>query len=196
MPSSTIDKWLIGRRQFLKGMLWFCVLSQVPYLVTSCENKSESSNLTDFQIKELDAILQTLLPNDGIGPDAHDIHGLEYIQWTLKDPLLKVDGKNFIIEGIDKISEGSFEEFKTDFANLQQSKRKFLIQKIIELDWAEKWVSVMLSLLLEAMLSAPLYGFNQEAIAWKWLQHKGGIPAPKPEYLFPQVLKKYPSLHG
>ena len=179
MPSSTIDKWLIGRRQFLKGMLWFGVLSQVPFLTTSCENNSDNPNLTDFQIKELDAILQTLLPNDGFGPDAHDLHGLEYIQWTLNDPLLKADEKNFIIEGIDKISEGSFEEFKTDFANLQQSKRKFLVQKIIELDWAEKWVSIMLSLLLEAMLSAPIYGFNQEEIAWIWLQHKGGIPSPK-----------------
>jgi gluconate 2-dehydrogenase gamma chain len=178
----------LSRRGFIKGMLWAGVVSQIPF-IPSCEPTAIDLVLSQEEKDLAKAILHILWPSDGFGPDVEEIKAVEYIQWTLHDPLLSESEASFLKGGFEKFNQYTQEKMHASFLSLNPEEQENSIAQLSRNSWGEKWLSSLLTLLMEAMLSDPTYGFNQNATAWKWLNHQGGIPRPKEGNLYPEIIE-------
>ena len=60
-------------------------------------------------------------------------------------------------------------------------------QRMVDEPHGELWISTLIVYLLEALLCAPAYGGNPEAIGWHWLGHQPGFPLPDPDHIYPKL---------
>ena len=47
-----------------------------------------------------------------------------------------------------------------------------------------RWLSLMMTYLLEALLSDPVYGGNKDQKGWQWLEHIPGFPTPTTDQVY------------
>ena len=107
----------------------------------------------------------------------------------MQDPNILEEDKQYLLDGIKWIHETAQEEQQQDFLQLNSAKQEALIQFIATKNWGENWFSYMLTLIVEAMVSDPIYGFNKNAIGVKWLEHQYGIPRPNNQTKYPEIFK-------
>lgn len=188
-----IDKWMLSRRKFIKATVLAGIASQIPFFNSCIENshKKSDNELDSHQNISLESIFMYLFPDDGFGPSAKSINALNFFHWTLKDPQITDEDKTFIINGINWIDEACNEKYLMDFISLDSKKQKLVLIKISNVDWGETWLSLMMTMIIEALLSHPLYGGNTNESGWKWLNHFSGNPQPNSELLYPQILETF-----
>ena len=187
-----LDSWKLSRRKFLKGMALAGIASQVQFL-GSCWGEEDKTNqiiLSQNSEKTLAAIQQILFPNDGFGPDAKAIHALKYFKWVLTDKQMDEEDKKFILNGIEWTSELTQKEHSKYYFELNTKEQKMMVIKMSNLDWGETWLSIIMTFILEALLSNPLYGGNPNEEGWKWLNHYQSGPQPTKELLYPQIFNE------
>lgn len=180
----------ISRRRFLKGTLAVGAMSQIVFL-QSCVNEILPPNdiLTKKQYQTVITVQNILFPKDKNGPGASDFNAHEYLIWVLSDNRLDPEDNQYIIDGIRWIEESAEEHYSKSFLKLSESKQEELILKVSKENWGESWLSVILNFIFEAMISDPLYGFNNDSIGWKWLDHQVGNPRPTKELLYDKIFK-------
>jgi gluconate 2-dehydrogenase gamma chain len=160
---------------------------QIPFL-NSCL-KNNASPLTDKQANCLKQIQNILLPADNFGPSAKDINAFNYVLEVLNDPLYDKDQREYIISGLSKINDIAQKDKNTDFINLSSGEQDNYVQILSQdKNWGESWFSFQLSLLMEALLSDPIYGSNTDESGWKWLAHTSGYPRANNLNKYPQIL--------
>lgn len=184
-----VDKWSYSRRKFLKSIAIAGIAAQIPFL-SACWNEEQKGSDESFpleSIKTIKAVQLILFPDDGFGPDASSINASDYFQWALHDQQMNIEDKKFIINGIEWTTDLSMSEYTKPFYELETKQQKLLIIKMTALDWGETWLSVIMSFILEALLSNPIYGGNTNMEGWKWLKHYSGSPQPNVELSYPQI---------
>jgi gluconate 2-dehydrogenase gamma chain len=62
------------------------------------------------------------------------------------------------------------------------SQRDEVLRAIASSTAGDRWLNVIMSYVLEALLSDPVYGGNPQGIGWQWLQHQPGFPRPTQPY--------------
>lgn len=193
-----IEQWHLSRRQFVKGLLIAGALTQIP-LLSACTNSENHKNknkklpfgtLNQNQQSTLKEIQDILFPNDGNGPSASDINALSYLQWVILDPRMDPSEVEYIINGIQWIEETANENYSKPFLDLSQPQKEQLIEDISIENWGESWLSVILTLIFEALLSDPQYGGNPDSIGWKWLEHYPGYPRPSKDLLYDTIFEQ------
>ncbi len=191
LPENIITRRIttLSRRRFIKGVAIAGIASRIPFWV-SCTTgeKPAGVKLNQGQKDTMAAVQQILFPDDGNGPGAKEINALEYLLWVLDDERMDKDDKAFIINGIEWINEEAEKEYSENFAALEERKQKKLIVKISALDKGELWLSTIMTFILEALLSNPLYGGNPEEKGWKWLHHYAGHPQPGKDLIYPEII--------
>ncbi len=178
--------WQISRRNFVKSTLALGTLSQVGFL-QSCTDQISNSILS---IKQLDIVITVqniLFPKDKNGPGASDFNAHNYVLWVLNDNRIDPDENNYIIKGLKWVDETAEENHEKKFLKLSKKEQVKLIQTISKTNWGESWLSVMLTLIFEAMISDPIYGFNTDGIGRKWLKHEAGLPRPTTETIYDTI---------
>jgi gluconate 2-dehydrogenase gamma chain len=184
-----IKRWTFSRRNFIKGSIALSVLSQIP-INTSCKQDYIQNNaLNKEQYKTIINIQNILFPEGGYGPSAKDFNAHLYLIWILQDPNILKDDKNYILDGIRWVQESAQEEFQQNFLSLKPNEQQILIKNISNKNWGENWLSYIMTLIIEAMVSDPIYGFNKNAIGVKWLDHQYGIPHPNKQTKYPTIFK-------
>ena len=187
-----VAQWQLSRRDFVKNMFMIGVVSQIPFL-SSCKNHSKvemgSERLNHTQKNILLAVQNILFPNDGNGPSAKDVNTLSYLEWVLSDSMMDPSEKKYIINGIAWVDETAQEEYADTFLELSNQNKNKLIAMISQEDWGESWLSVILTFILEAVLSDPQYGGNTGETGWKWLQHYPGYPRPTSDLLYDNIVQ-------
>ena len=184
-----IKRWQFSRRNFIKGSLALSILSQLPLLESCTDDYVKNPILNKEQFKIIVIVQNILFPKGGYGPSAMDFNAHLYLIWVLQDPLILQEDKNYILDGIRWIKETAQEEYQETFLNLIPEKQKELIQFVASKSWGESWLSNMLTLIIEAMVSDPIYGFNKNAVGVKWLEHQYGIPRPTKQTKYPTIFK-------
>lgn len=179
---SNLESWELNRRKFLKGLLVAGAASQLAF-IQSCDRSKvllEGNDLLSAeQATTLDRILTIIFPDDGNGPSAKDLKAFEYVMWVLHDQFRREPEDNeYIIEGLDWANETAVEIYEEKFTELEDERQEKLVGLFTELDWGENWMSVMVTLVLEALLMDPIYGCNPDGIGWTWLNHITGQPQP------------------
>ncbi len=180
---------LISRREFI--LLSSFSLGALLIPIPGCKYSSTTkhvSNLTEEEERILIAILDVLFPEDDYGPSHKDINALQYIKNVLNDPFYDGDIKVFIIEGIELVDALAKEMYKKNMVNLSLQERAKVIDEALERGGKyERWISRIITLIIEALLSDPIYGGNKDEMGWKWLNHFVGYPRPDAETTYQKL---------
>ncbi|HFS66864.1 MAG TPA: gluconate 2-dehydrogenase subunit 3 family protein [Flavobacteriia bacterium] len=184
-----IKSWNLSRRNFIRGTAAMAILSQLSIL-ESCTKDFVENTVFDKQQFQLIQIVQNILfPKGGYGPGATDFKAHLYLIWVMQDPLIYPEDKQYILNGIKWIQETAQEEKQKNFLRLTVKEQQDLIGFIAGKKWGEGWLSYMLTLIIEAMVSDPIYGFNTDAVGVKWLHHQYGVPRPTLKTKYPDIFK-------
>lgn len=194
---NNIEQWQLSRKNFVKGLLLVGVISQIPFLSacksekidTNISSGNKTSVLNNKQILILQDVQLILFPKDGNGPSAADVNADKYLQWVISDSRMDPAEVEYIVNGLTWINETAVEDFEEVFSDLSAKEKEELIAKIAKLSWGENWLSVILSLIFEALLCDPQYIGNPNSIGWKWLKHFPGYPRPTEDLLYSKVLQ-------
>ena len=131
--------------------------------------------------KTLSEVQQHLFPAADDTPGASDIHAIAYLRNTLENPAADGEDRVFIVNGVGWLNELTQERYRQPFSNLDTAQRETVLRQIEQSRAGERWLSLLLTYLLEALLADPVYGGNPDGIGWKWLEHQPGFPTPPPD---------------
>lgn len=154
--------------------------SSIPFWM-SCENKSNKFSLNEKQRKFVKRVQEFLFPEDGNGPSAKDLNAQNYFQWVLWEKGTDQEDKEYLLQGLDWVEETSEEETNQVFLDLRSAEQSDLLEYISTQEWGESWLSMMLTIIIEALFCDPIYGGNVDEQGWKWLEHNPGQPRPTEE---------------
>lgn len=174
----------ISRRKFAKNALLMGVAVQLPW-VMSCTESSEEERILSYR----ETILDILFPSNSDGPGAIDLFANEYINWVVTEPNVDPSTAKYILDGFDKFAEKCQSSNSKDFMEMTREQQEFFVNEMSKDSWGKSWLSRILTCILEALLCHPMYKINPEQSGWLWLNHNPGRPDPKPELMYPQILK-------
>lgn len=187
-PRSKHGPESIGRRTFLSGTAGFiATLLLSPVIARTV--KSHASALTEDPWQTLSVVQDHLFPSEADAPGAKEINAISYLRNMLADPVTDTDEKEFILNGVKWLNELAVERHEAVFVDLPQLQQSALLRQISKTTAGRNWVSRLLSYLLEALLSDPVYGGNPGDIGWKWLEHRPGYPRPPMNKRYYDLLK-------
>ncbi len=112
-------------------------------------------------------------------PSAENVGALLFLQKAIFHPSYDKDIRRFVVEGaerLDKRTEGKFLHYT-------KKEKESALRKYENESYGSDWLSRILTLTLEGMLGAPVYGANPKGIVWQALHTRGGEPHPKARYL-------------
>lgn len=171
------NKPLISRREFISILA--ATVAAYP-LSSVAINRAE--NISPPPLKEpwltLSEVQQHLFPDEENSIGAKDIHALEYLRATLITPDFDKEEGVLIHNGVNWLNDLSQQQYSKKFIQLDNVAKEKLLRRIESSNAGERWLSTVLTYLLEALLTDPIYGGNTNGIGWKWLQHQPGFPRP------------------
>lgn len=177
-----------SRRTFiLRAAGFLTTLFLSPVIIRAA--KKTSSVPPEDSWQTLAVVQEHLFPSETDSPGAKEINALEYLRNVTKDPTIDSDEKEFILNGVKWLNDLSLEKHKAVFTSLSQSQRTSMLREITKSKAGRNWISKLLSYILEALLSDPVYGGNPNGIGWKWLKHHPGFPRPPVNKLYWDLLK-------
>lgn len=124
------------------------------------------------------AVQQQLFPDDGNGPDAQTINATTYLKFVLEAKDTDPDDREFLLNGINWLDELCQKQFSQRFTDCNSKQQHDSLKQIAKSEAGERWLSYLLLLVFEALLSDPVYGGNPQGIGWSWLEHQAGFPRP------------------
>ncbi|MFQ5643155.1 MAG: gluconate 2-dehydrogenase subunit 3 family protein [Thiogranum sp.] len=126
----------------------------------------------------LAAVQQHMLPAGEAIPGAGDIRAIVYLRNTLENPAADGGDREFIVNGVGWLNDLAQTQRNRPFTGLDEAQREILLRNIEQSRAGRRWLSLLLTYLLEALLADPVYGGNPGGIGWQWLEHQPGFPAP------------------
>lgn len=128
-------------------------------------------------------VQQHLLPADAQSPGAEQIGALNFLHTMLQvnnDP----QESEFIQQGVDWLNQLANKQHQADFRQLEPAQREALLRRIETSDAGSRWLSILMTYLIEALLSDPVYGGNKNRRGWQWLEHIPGFPTPSADKVY------------
>ncbi|MBS1258465.1 MAG: hypothetical protein MAG551_01524 [Candidatus Scalindua arabica] len=177
-----------SRRTFILHAAGFLTTLFLSPVIVRAANKSSSVPPED-PWQTLEVVQEHLLPSETDSPGAKDVNALEYLRNVIKDPAIDSDEKEFILNGVKWLNDLALEKHKAVFTSISQSQRTSMLREITKSKAGRNWISKLLSDILEALLSDPVYGGNPNGIGWKWLEHHPGFPRPPVNKRYWDLLK-------
>lgn len=128
--------------------------------------------------KTLSEVQQHLFPAAEDTPGASDINAIVYLYNSLENPATGAEDRELVVNGVGWLNELVQEKYQLSFNSLDTEQREAMLRQIEQSRAGERWLSRLLSNILEALLADPVYGGNPDGIGWKWLEHQPGFPTP------------------
>ncbi len=128
--------------------------------------------------KTLAEVQQHLFPAAQDTPGASDIRAIVYLYNSLENSASDSEERKFIVNGVGWLNELVQEKHQQSFTTLDTMQRETVLREIEQSRAGERWLSLLLTYLIEALLADPVYGGNPDGIGWKWLEHQPGFPTP------------------
>jgi len=113
-----------------------------------------------------------------VSPGAKDIAALRFLRNMLEAPDTDSEEKSFILNGVNWLNYLSEKNYQSKFSALSSENKETILRQIETSNAGRRWLSLMMSYLIEALLSDPVYGGNKDQQGWKWLEHIPGFPTP------------------
>ncbi len=108
-----------------------------------------------------------------------DIDISNYMSIVLNHSRVTDEDKLFIQNGVKWLNEESVQEYKKIYTELSTPQRQNILNIIAKERWGESWIDTILTYIMEAIFSDPIYGVNRQRAGEKWLNFENGMPHPK-----------------
>lgn len=170
----------LSRRHFLLGTVALSTSAIIPSFISCLATPIYDihKQLSDEDFKTLNAVQNHLFPKNQNSPGALDINASTYFTWVLTDIEKDPNDIKQMKEGIRWTNEMASKTFSRKFTHLSMDEKEITLKNLAKEGYGERWLSVVLTLIFEALLSDPIYGSNTNEVGWKWLEHTPGSPRP------------------
>jgi len=171
---------LLSRREFMSILAAAAAAYPLSSLAESRTKKISAENHIEPWLT-LAAVQKHLFPAEKSSPHsigAKDIQALEYLRATMKTPDFDKEKADLIHNGVSWLNDLANQQYSTKFIQLDSSAKEKILRRIETSNAGARWLSTLLTYLLEALLADPVYAGNPNGIGWKWLQHQPGFPRP------------------
>lgn len=180
-----MNRTLINRRQFIQ----LVALASTSWPLSgysqslAVDTNRVYLNLTDPWLT-LANVQEHLFPADSQSPGAEDISALGFLRNMLDAPDTRAEEKSFILNGVSWLNDLSQKNHTQSFIQLDSTEKEIILRNIENSQAGSRWLSLMMSYLIEALLSDPVYGGNKDKKGWLWLQHTPGFPTPDSDQVY------------
>ena len=171
---------LLSRREFMSILAAATAAYPLSSLAESRTNKISADNHKEPWLT-ISAVQQHLFPEEKSSPHsigAKDIQALGYLRATMKTPDFDKEKEDLIHNGVSWLNDLAKQQYSTNFIQLDSNAKEKILRRIETSNAGARWLSTLLTYLLEALLADPVYAGNPNGIGWKWLQHQPGFPRP------------------
>lgn len=179
----------VSRRRFIRTMAIFSTLYLLP--LSACkrllhygENRPGNYSLSGKEKDILSAVQQHMLPDDDDGPGALKVNALHHYEFVLSDKYLDNWERKVLLSGMKWVNDTAHNFYKKDFTALSFDEKEHVLRDLETYSNGEKWLSITLGYVFEALLGSTAYGINTDEVGWKWLKHVPGIPQPGPDQIY------------
>ncbi|MDH5472305.1 MAG: gluconate 2-dehydrogenase subunit 3 family protein [Gammaproteobacteria bacterium] len=135
----------------------------------------------------LASVQEHLFPATEHSPGANDIQALGFLKNMLNAPDADEEERNFIHNGVNWLNDMARKNHNAVFTQLNETNKEKVLRQIEQSQAGERWLSILLTYLIEALLSDPVYGGNPDGIGWKWLEHQPGFPLPGTDKMYYKI---------
>ena len=111
-------------------------------------------------------------------PDADTFNAARYTEEAIEHKSFDPDIRAILFEGAKRLQGMAGESI----SKLTYKERERLLRKFEEDSFGSYWLSQVMNLTLEALLSDPIYGGNVDESGWRSFGLKPGLPRPKKRY--------------
>ncbi len=129
--------------------------------------------------KTIDAVQAHMFPQGGKLPSAEDMQTIMFVEDTLFHPTYDRDIRAFVIEGAEELERRE----NGRFLSYNSAQKEKALRAYEATNYGINWLSRIMILSLEALLSDPIYGSNKKESGWHVLETKGGEPRPTQRYI-------------
>jgi gluconate 2-dehydrogenase gamma chain len=126
----------------------------------------------------ISAVQEHLFPAEKDSPGASDINALLYLQNMMVTPDFENEKGELIHNGVTWLNDLAKQQHSKTFTQLDSTTKENILRRIESSHAGSRWLSTLLTYLIEALLSDPVYQGNPNGIGWNWLQHQPGFPLP------------------
>ena len=175
------SKHLLSRRKFIQ----YLTIAVSSYPISSLAINRKQSNISKPDKEPwqtLSKVQEHLFPSeqgsllDSLG--AEDINALVYLQNMMETPEFPQDEKELINNGVTWLDELSKKKYAKKFTQINADEKEKILRQIENSNAGSRWLSLLLTYLLQAIVADPIYGGNPKGIGWQWLEHQPGFPRP------------------
>jgi gluconate 2-dehydrogenase gamma chain len=168
----------IKRREFM------LLLASLPLARVTPLAAAPQISYSEEPLQTLDVVFEHMFPAQSAIAGARDLGVMPFIQTSFAAPDSEPDEIEFIKNGVGWLNGVANNEYKKSFIELNETEREITLRKIESSETGNRWLSKLLSYLIEALLSDPIYGSNKHGAVWSWLQHPPGYPVPPADKTF------------
>ncbi|KYJ85622.1 gluconate 2-dehydrogenase subunit 3 family protein [Sulfurovum riftiae] len=125
------------------------------------------------------AVQEHMFPQGTKLPSAREMRATAFLFETVAHPSYDRDIRAFVIEGARELNSRE----KGKFTTYTDKEKERALRAYEETGYGSNWLSRIMTLSMEALLSDPIYGGNVKEKGWKALKTEGGQPRPKSRYI-------------
>lgn len=124
------------------------------------------------------ALQEHLFPPVEGTPSAAEINADGYLSAVLLDPRVDPAERELLSRGVHLLDAFARRRYEQPFVALDEDARETILRRIEDNPEGQRWLSLVVYYLLEALLVDPVYGGNLNGTGWRWLAHDPGFPRP------------------
>lgn len=174
----------MDRRNFITLMASAVAAYPVSGLAEKRAQRPDSTSLLEEPWKTIAEVQEHLFPEEKDSPGASDIRALAYLQNMMEAHDVEDTKRNSIKNGSKWLNDFSNQTHNKTFIELDEAHREDVLRKIENSRAGRRWLSLLMTYLIEALLSDPVYGGNKNGIGWQWLEHQPGFPTPSIDKMY------------
>lgn len=181
-----VPPYLLHRREFIATLAALGLLARTP--IGWAVPAQSAANVPAWRAQEpwptLNAVMAHLLPAGEGVLGAEQVNAIAYLHTTLTTAGADDGERERMLAGAERVSALAQAEHGKAFRLLDAAQRETVLRALEGQPGGQRWLSSLLSYLLEALLADPVYGGNADGIGWAWLQHQPGYPRPPADKLW------------
>lgn len=169
---------LLNRREFMRLLAAVAAAYPLSSLATSRQQAKSVDNIIKEPWLTISVVQEHLFPVEKNSPGASDINALKYLRDMMQTPDFNKEQYVLIHNGVGWLNGLAKQQYSKKFIQLDMDSKEKILRRVENSNAGSRWLSALLTYLIEALLSDPVYGGNPNGIGWIWLQHQAGFPLP------------------
>jgi hypothetical protein len=146
--------------------------------VLNAKNHTQLSKEFKSVEETIDSVLTHLFPEESKFPSSKSMRVASFLFHTISHKSYDKDVRDFVIEGAKELDSR-----ENNFIKLSHDEKEKALRAYEETNYGSAWLSRIMVIAIEGILSDPIYGSNVNQMGWRSLSAYVGSPRPKSKYL-------------